>query len=57
MKEMSMVANANNDFQDICYDEDFEPSKSKDFQNNFVIAEARPKKKFRKVVWLFDWLL
>ena len=51
ISEMTMVANANNDFvsQDWLEDE-FDQTKSKDFKNNFVISEARPKKKFRKVV-------
>lgn len=45
-----MVANANSDFSDFNDEADFEPVNSKGFQNNFVIADARPKKKFRKVV-------
>ena len=53
---MTMVANANSDFSDFNDEADFEPAKSKGFQNNFVIADARPKKKFRKVVWLI-WLI
>ena len=50
MKEMTMVANANSDFSQFNDEADFETAKSKGFQNNFVIADARPKKKFRKVV-------
>lgn len=49
--EMTMIANANNSTTNQDWlEEEFNSTQQKDFENNFVIKEARPKKKMRKVV-------